>query len=154
MQRPLERFSSLSPCQQHRLVRTLLLVIAIRAALLTIGFKRIRRMVERVSTPGGASRKDSSEIAVIIADVSRMVCASARLVPGATCLTRALAAQALLRYEGLHSTIRIGVAPASDAQRFRAHAWLVCAGTVVVGGDVMADFIPLPPIIERSSNPE
>jgi hypothetical protein len=126
------------------------LVIAIRLALLTIGFKRIRRIVERVSTPRVVSPKNSSEIASIIAEISRTVCTSSRWVPGATCLTRALAAQAMLRYEGLQSAIRIGVGPASAAQRFRAHAWLVCAGTVVVGGDVMADFIPLPPIIDRS----
>jgi len=151
VQRPLDRFVSLSPSRQRQLIQTLLLVIAIRVALWTIRFQLVRKIVENVWTPHRRAPRKLPEINAIITDVSRSVCACARVVPGATCLTRALAAGVLLRYEGLHSTLRIGVARGAAGDGFRAHAWLECGGRVVVGGDVMADYLPLPPIVNRSN---
>ena len=56
--------------------------------------------------------------------------AAARL-PG-TCLVRALALQRLLAEHGYASELRIGVARADD--RLLAHAWLIDASEVLVGG--------------------
>jgi hypothetical protein len=53
-------------------------------------------------------------------------------LPGATCLTQALAAQALLTHSGFPSLVEIGVSK-DELQRFHAHAWVVCQGQVVLG---------------------
>ncbi len=58
---------------------------------------------------------------------------AARLVPGASCLTQALAAQYLLARAGCRSHLQVGVAR-DPAGRFLAHAWLVSDGKVVIGG--------------------
>jgi hypothetical protein len=70
-----------------------------------------------------------------------------RYLPGATCLTQAIAAQALLTHSGFPSQVEIGVAKErkdgrdnatakteDEARGFHAHAWVVCKGQVVLGG--------------------
>jgi hypothetical protein len=58
---------------------------------------------------------------------------SARLVPGASCLTQALAGQVLLARHGLASDILLGVRK-DQAGAFKAHAWLYYDGKVALGG--------------------
>jgi hypothetical protein len=55
---------------------------------------------------------------------------ASRCLPGTTCLPRALAAQALLACSGFPSQIEIVVA---KDEGFRAHAWLLCYGQVILG---------------------
>lgn len=72
---------------------------------------------------------------------ARAVTAAARLVPRATCLTQAFAAQIMLGMRGFNSSIEIGVRT-HDGQ-FGAHAWLVNhEGAIIMGGtaDDLATF--------------
>lgn len=69
----------------------------------------------------------------ILRRVSWGVTATARLVPGATCLTQALAGQYLLARHGYKAQIHLGVERGSLA-RIRAHAWLVSGDCIVLGG--------------------
>jgi len=52
-------------------------------------------------------------------------------VPGASCLTQALAAQILFARRGIASDLQIGV---ENAQGFKAHAWLEIEGEPLLGG--------------------
>jgi hypothetical protein len=61
------------------------------------------------------------------------VTAVSRCLPSTTCLTRALAAQALLAWFGHESRLEIGVAK-DEQLRFEAHAWLVLGEQIVIGG--------------------
>ena len=64
-----------------------------------------------------------------------------RYLPGATCLTQAVAAQALLSQSGFPSQVEIGVAKdKGDLRRLQAHAWVVCQGQVVLGGQQPNDY--------------
>jgi hypothetical protein len=71
---------------------------------------------------------------------------ASRWVPGARCLTRALAGQVMLGRRGLPADLRLGVARTA-AGGVEAHAWLERAGGVVVG-DVpdLGRYARLPPI--------
>jgi hypothetical protein len=144
--RPLDRFLSLHPAQQRRYIHALLVVIAIRLGLWTIRFQTVRHIVENVSATRRQIPHPSEDIDAMISNISRTVRLTARIVPEATCLTRALAAQVLLAYEGLFSTLRIGVARGEKGEGFKAHAWLECDGRIVIGGDEMPEYFPLPPI--------
>lgn len=75
-------------------------------------------------------------------DVAWAVHRVSRAVPGATCLTQALAAQLLLSRRGYPSRLRIGVAHA-PGDGLRAHAWLESDGLVVLGGSGFEAFTPL-----------
>ena len=57
-----------------------------------------------------------------------------RVVPGASCLTQALAGQWLLDRLGYASQVVIGVRPVTGGS-LAAHAWLVASERTVVGGD-------------------
>jgi hypothetical protein len=66
-----------------------------------------------------------------------------RVVPGASCLTQALAAQALLARSSEPPRLRIGVAQNGDGV-FRAHAWLEARGRVIIGGGELGRYARLP----------
>lgn len=67
-----------------------------------------------------------------LAEVAWSVAASARWVPGATCLTQATAGQLLLARRGIGSRVRISLPSAGEG--FRPHAWLIADDTILLGG--------------------
>ncbi|MHB9131968.1 MAG: lasso peptide biosynthesis B2 protein [Armatimonadota bacterium] len=79
------------------------------------------------------------------ARIAWAVMVTSRVVPGATCLTQALAAHILLTRAGYHGILHIGVA-FNSADKLQAHAWLECQGVILIGAGGMQRFTPLPPI--------
>jgi hypothetical protein len=57
----------------------------------------------------------------------------ARFVPGASCLTQAMAAQFFLARLGYQSDMRVGVRQDETGQ-ILAHTWLLSEGKIVLGG--------------------
>lgn len=125
-------------------VRCLALVAAVRLALLALPYRVIRRWTPRAAD-GPA---DPGKLRRTAWGVSR----AAAFVPGATCLTQALAAQFILARSGCPSDIRVGVRR-DEAGTFRAHAWLLSGATVVLGGDgeELRDFNVLTDLSARGS---
>ena len=70
---------------------------------------------------------------VPVEQLARAVNGASRLVPGATCLTRAIAACKLMTSEGYAVRIRFGVSRAAPAP-FGAHCWVELEGVPVLGG--------------------
>ncbi|TGP58633.1 lasso peptide biosynthesis B2 protein, partial [Mesorhizobium sp. M2D.F.Ca.ET.225.01.1.1] len=56
-------------------------------------------------------------------------------VPGASCLTQALAGQYLLACQGSTSKISIGIERGTGTE-LKAHAWLVSGRHIVLGGSI------------------
>jgi len=105
------------------LMQALCIVALIRLGLSTLGYNRLRRIVP---VARGAAPPE------ILKAVSWAVRRSARLVPGASCLSQALAAQFLLARRGFNSIIKVGVR--EEGGKILAHAWLISEGRVVIGG--------------------
>ena len=125
--RGLKRFIRLSPGKRSLLLQTALVVGAVRIGLWLLPFDSLQRLAQRA---GRKSWKPHPVQQLIWA-----VKAAGRRIPRSTCLTQALAAQVLLARSGHDSQIQLGVA--KDEQRgFEAHAWLVFAGQVILGGDI------------------
>lgn len=138
--RRLRRLRSI-PWPERRLALTaLLLLAAVRLALSTLPFQRVRRAVDHLSQPGAGSASSEQPSPEKIASY---VAATARYVPSASCLTQALAAQVLLGRAGHRCELRIGVA--REAGRLEAHAWVEHAGRIVIGGPAshVARYTPL-----------
>jgi hypothetical protein len=132
--RRLKQFASLDRHDRVLLLRSLLLVVAIRAGLCLLPFRMVHRLTASVG-----------KRAVPILPLGRYVWAVravCRRVPGATCLTQALAGQVLLTQAGYNSRIEIGVTR-DDQRRFRAHAWVVCGDQIVIGGGEADRYVPL-----------
>jgi hypothetical protein len=130
----LKAFANLSSQDRSLLLRALVLLAAVRTGLFRLPFRTVQRLTAR------ARRRAAS-----IHSAGRCVWAvraSSRYVPGATCLTQALAAQALLAESGHDSRIEIGVTK-DEHRRFRAHAWVVCGEEIVIGGAEADRYVPL-----------
>ena len=121
--RRLKRYLQLTGAERRILFRVFLAVGVARAALCVVSTETARRVVGKAAT-GAAGTVEQVVWAVRVAS---------RYVPGATCLTQALAAQALLTQSGFSSQVEIGVARDS-LRRLHSHAWVVCQGQVVLGG--------------------
>ncbi|RUU06930.1 lasso peptide biosynthesis B2 protein [Mesorhizobium sp. USDA-HM6] len=122
------RVLSLNGAEMLFLTRCLAVVSAVRLGLTIFSYSHVRGLVTRLE-----ARDDAD-----IADLRRIawgVAAAARLVPGASCLTQALAGQYLLARQGSASNIRIGVRRDTGAE-LRAHAWLVSGNHIVLGGSI------------------
>lgn len=105
----------------------------IRARLVLSPFPAVDRVTSRRpirATPGPNSPMR----------VGWAVRAVSRYVPGASCLTQALAARSLLAAEGRPSRLQLGMARIDG--RPQAHAWLESEGAIVIGGEGHSRFAP------------
>lgn len=123
-------------------MRAWLAVAAYRLALSTLPFRWVRSLSTFRARPSGVRTGSSPDLA----DLTWAVSVVSRRVPRATCLTQALALQALLAREGRPAELQIGVAKAADGA-FEAHAWLESEGRVVIGGGDVERFTPLARVV-------
>lgn len=119
------------------LVRCLLLVATMRVGLSLFKFERLRNWTIRGDKCG---ETDVEYLKRVAWGVSR----AAHYVPGASCLTQALAGQYLLTRRGVASQIRFGI-DRESRERLKAHAWLVSGDWIVLGGSnqSMKNFVHL-----------
>jgi transglutaminase superfamily protein len=124
--RRIRKLLYLTQSERRLLARTTLLVAAVRIALWTLPLAYVCRSLQQ-------RRAAAPELAVV--PVSRLAWAvevAARRIPGASCLTQALALQYLLARAGRESCVHIGVAKKVSGG-FESHAWVECGGEVLIG---------------------
>ena len=121
-------------------IAALPVVATVRLALCVLPSRTILRIVRRFAL---ASPAEATHPRVPASLIVWAVEAVSRRVPGATCLTQALAAKVLLRCFGQGAQLCLGVARASDGT-FRAHAWLERNGRPVLGGAGIQSLVRLP----------
>jgi transglutaminase superfamily protein len=120
------KFLRLSTADKLLLGRCLLTVVMVRLGLSLLSYRALRRWLPR-GTDGAAAAGAAAQRIVWGVDVT------SRLVPGATCLVKAFAAQLILARAGYQSQLRIGVGN-DPGGKFIAHAWLMCGDRVLLGG--------------------
>jgi len=136
----LRKLAALSREERALLLRAALLLTGMRVALVALPFRTLQRLVARQSPPAGAAAREDAEAVERIAWA--VTTAGRRVLGVRPCLAKALTAQVLLGRRGYASDLRIGVARGEDTA-VRAHAWLECGGRVVVGGEELAEYVPL-----------
>jgi len=114
------------------LLQAAIVVAAARLALWFLPFRWLHARVDahRPSLPGRGE--------VTASRWAWAVQAAARRIPGASCLTQALALQWLLAREGQGARISVGVAKDGVAG-FESHAWVESGGKILLGGDESLD---------------
>ena len=107
-------------------------VAAARLLLWVLPYRLLTAVLERSAERSRSDCEvwDAQELGLRI---GRDVARAARLVPRATCLVQALAAQWLITRTGTSAALRFGVAKASKG--VEAHVWIESGGHVVLGGD-------------------
>jgi hypothetical protein len=102
-------------------------VAVVRVALGVLPYRHVHDIAGRLRTP-----RSSAIVAMPAIDViARSVIRSAALVPGASCLVQAIVTSMMLQRRGHRSEVRVGVRRAGAG--IQAHAWVECAGEVVIG---------------------
>jgi|SRR5579859_2679719 len=130
--RLMARFKESSGRERRLFFSALILVLAIRIALWTLPYTVTRGWVNRLRKPARSGCELDSRS---IRQVAWAVEAASRRIPGATCLTQAMATQVLLGRRGHASELHLGVARNPNGQ-FEAHAWIETQGHVVQGGAI------------------
>jgi hypothetical protein len=119
-------------------LRALPYVVAVRIALWTVPSPRLLRWVQRrVDAAPAPARSDA-----LVTRIGWAVRAASRRVPGASCLTQALAVQLILARRGMSSELKLGVA--IDEEGFQAHAWVLVEGRALVGGTGVERYTEFP----------
>ena len=125
--------------------RALRVVVWVRWSLWRRPYATVRTELRRRHPPADARRRQGERgLAGDPRAWAWAVRAAARRVPRASCLTQALALEALLAEAGHRATLRIGVARKED-RTFEAHAWVESEGHVLIGRlPDLQRFAPLP----------
>lgn len=114
---------------QRLLMTALVLVVCVRVGLKLLPFRVVRGMVANVKS---RYRQPQSQDLQVVTKVSSSVRRVSKYVPGASCLTQALATQVLLTRRGQISNLRIGVNKDVEGD-FKAHAWVESEGKIIIG---------------------
>ena len=102
-------------------------VASVRLALWVLPFPSVSAACARCRRVGASPSRRPGVVAGVVTAVHQ----AARLVPGATCLTQALAAQWMLGRAGITADLRFGAARGPSG--LAAHAWLDVGGQTVIG---------------------
>ena len=132
----LRKFLGLNRQERCLLLQTVFVVMCLRAALGLLAFRQVNDLLSHYAKRRRALRNISK------ARVIWAVRTASALLPGSTCLTQALAAKYQLGGFGLNSQLQFGVAKKQDG-RLMAHAWLLCDGEAVIGGEIAPRFAPV-----------
>lgn len=136
----LRKFLRLPTAERWLLIKSTLLLEAIKLGMWLLPFRVLRRLLAQVSeTPSKlrhADRHSADRIAWAVEIASQHT-------PGVkTCLNQALATQVLLARRDYPSFLHIGVAKGEQGE-FKAHAWVESEGKIVIGGGQLESFTPL-----------
>ena len=131
------RLAALPMAERRRLLHAAIAVAALRFALWVLPFRWACSLVEARNPELRAFDE------VPASRWAWAVRVAARRIPGASCLTQALALQWLLARAGQCARIHVGVAK-QGARGFEAHAWLESRGEILIGDDEPLDrFAPI-----------
>jgi len=133
------QFLRLPPADRRLLVTAALLQATIRIGLSWLPYRKLRALLDRLARV--RPRHPDAPLASP-ERVAWAVARAGRAVPGATCLTQALAAKVLLERRGHAARVRVGIGRAEGAPLL-AHAWVECEGRIMLGGTDLARYTPL-----------
>jgi hypothetical protein len=137
------KFLLLSPADQFLLVRSWLVLGMIRLGLWLLPFQTLRRLLAGMTRMNGSARPLRQENRTSPGKVAWAVEAASKYVPAArTCLTRALAVQAILQSQGYPAFLRIGVVRGTGGD-LEGHAWVESEGKIVIGEKEHLSYVPL-----------
>jgi len=132
------RFVQLPAAEKRLLLEALGFHWAARLGLWLVPFRRISGFVK-----GLEENRQPVSCSMPTEVAAWAVAATTYLTPRATCLSKSLALQAMLRRRGRPAELRIGVAK-SSGEPLEAHAWVELEGRTYLGGPGLERFAPMP----------
>ncbi|MDH5523381.1 MAG: lasso peptide biosynthesis B2 protein [Desulfobulbaceae bacterium] len=135
----IKKFLKLSRPEQRILIEAYLTLGVMRAAILTIPFKKLSRSLRQLSPPALAAPLAPEERAIACA-VGRGIKRAAQHTPWeSACLAQSLTARRMLQQRGIGGLLYLGVkkkeAEDKGAMAMEAHAWSQCGEIIITGGE-------------------
>ncbi|HEY9190729.1 MAG TPA: lasso peptide biosynthesis B2 protein [Sulfurovum sp.] len=131
----MKRFITL-PSEEKKLFFEAYVMLGImRAALLTVSFKRLTRSLEHSPKQEKITVLSKEENAKAIA-VGQAITRAAAYTPWeSACLAQSLTAQKMLQKRGIPGVFYLGAAKDEEnKEKMKAHAWTQCGETILTGG--------------------
>jgi hypothetical protein len=121
--RTARRFRHLDPAERRLVLGAALFTVAVRLALSALSLRTVRGLLARIPAVTRPVSGDAAE------HIARAVTRARSVVPGATCLVRALVVQTLLVRRGHSAHLRLGFVR-SEKGVLSGHAWVESEGRV------------------------
>lgn len=135
--RTARRFRHLDPAERRLVLEAALFTVAVRLALSALSLRTVRGLLARIpAVAGPVSGQAASSIA-------RAVTRARAVVPGATCLVRALVVRTLLVRRGHSAHLRLGFVR-SEGGVLSGHAWVESEGRVFDDTGEASGYAPAP----------
>ena len=117
---------------QKLLLEAAMVLLAVRLLLTFRQTSRLNARIARLQRQGAVPDRRWHDLR----EIAWSVRVASVLVPGATCLTQAVAGAWLLARRGRNGEVHLTLpaSPAFDGTALRPHAWLFCGETIVLGG--------------------
>jgi hypothetical protein len=131
------RLCRMSAAERRLRAQAVALLVVVRVGLVLMPLRRLRWVL--AGLVDAVRRPDCCELDAGVATVSQAVAGAARIVPWTTCLSTALALQALCELRGMAATVFIGVRKGT-AGELEAHAWVEAGGVIAIGTPTDGDY--------------
>lgn len=122
-------------------LKTTLILCVITLGLKLVSFQALHSFLLKILKPKETSPKLEK---ILVYEIAQTVMVISRYIPGAKCLSRALATQILLRRWGYLSDLYMGFI-VNKIGRMSAHAWLEDGNQIIIGNTAnISHYIVLP----------
>ena len=139
-----KKFTKLSTEEKKLFLEAYVTLGQMRAAILTVSFKRLTRTLEHKSTKEAITELSEKEMQIAIA-VGKAISRAAAYTPWESlCLAQSLTAQKMLQKRGIPGVFYLGAAKDEETkEKMKAHAWSQCGDTIITGGAGHEEFTVL-----------
>ena len=115
-----------------------------RAAILTISFKRLTRSLEHVAKKKELPKLNEEDMKTAKIVGQAIMRASAYTPWESACLAQSLTAQKMLQKRGIPGVFYLGAAKDEENKsKMKAHAWSQCGDTIITGAKGHKEFTVL-----------
>ena len=121
--RTARRFRHLDPAERRLALEAALFTVTVRLALSALSLRTVRGLLARIPAVARPLLAEGAE------NIARAATRARAVVPGATCLVRALVVGTLLARRGYSAHLRLGFIR-SDGGVLSGHAWVESEGRV------------------------
>ena len=139
-----KKFTKL-PLEEKKLFMEAYVILGImRAAILTVSFKRLTRSLEHVAKKKELPTLNDQEMETAKRVGQAIMRASAYTPWESACLAQSLTAQKMLKKRGIPGVFYLGAAKDEESEaKMKAHAWSQCGDTIITGGGGHEEFTVL-----------
>ncbi len=139
------KLSQLSPAEFVLLCRALFRVCIAACTVHLLPYMVLRHTLRAINAAGNHRPPVPRLKQVPVEQLARAINRVSRVVPGATCLTRAIAASKLMHHEGYPARIRFGVSQPTP-ERLGAHCWVEINAVAVLSAEGYEPLRPTRPV--------